>query len=165
MSTRFDHLPWDDFKRLGFQYRVDPKVIGATAMVESKGNVWAIRFEPQWRWNPPNEEIRRYAQRIGASQETVRNAMAMSWGPMQVMGAVAYEQGFDDWFTKLCGKEGYEHGVIHLSRKSKKYGTEPADIYAAYNAGTIRKRNGKYTNQANVDHFLRWYNEIKEARK
>jgi len=40
--------------------------------------------------------------------------------------------------------------------------SNPLDIYAAYNAGSVRLLNGKYSNQSNVDNFNKAYSDIQK---
>ena len=55
---------------------------------------------------------------------------------------------------------GLKYGCIHLKLKLDKYGPDPLDVYAAYNAGSVRKRSdGKYVNYKNVARFERYYKE------
>lgn len=48
-------------------------------------------------------------------------------------------------------------GTAYLAKQAAKY-DNPADIYAAYNAGGVYKNpDGSYVNQANVNNFIKWY--------
>ena len=60
------------------------ELVHAVCMVESSMNQWAIRFEPSYKWF--------YGQQDSLSA-TERAGQQMSWGLMQVMGAVARECG------------------------------------------------------------------------
>ena len=79
----------------------------------------------------------------------------MSWGPMQVMGAVARELGFRRPFGALCDAYiGLQWGCQHLlslkTRFLSGYGWE--GVVAAYNAGSPRRGDdGKWVNQDYVD--------------
>ena len=94
-----------------------------------------------------------------------------SWGLMQVMGAVAYEEGLhkmenpiERWPSAMLNPEiGIEMGCRHLKRKFDKYGPEVGNVYAAYNGGSPRVgKDGFLVNQLNVDRFLRYYSRVKE---
>ena len=63
---------------------------------ESSLNQYAMRYEPKYRWlYPPNDKPKQgttewYAQKV-------------SWGILQIMGAVARERGFDSMYlSELC---------------------------------------------------------------
>lgn len=78
-----------------------------------------------------------------------------SWGPMQVMGAVAREYGFDGHFPDLCGRNGIVFGTAHLARLRdrflEKHGWE--GVAAAYNAGSPRyTAEGELVNVGYVEH-------------
>jgi soluble lytic murein transglycosylase-like protein len=48
-------------------------------------------------------------------------------------------------------------GTIYLAKQAAKF-DNPADIYAAYNAGGVyHNADGTYVNQANVNNFIKWY--------
>ena len=89
------------------------------------------------------------------SRDTEWALQAASWGPMQVMGAVARELGFRGWFPALCTwPAGVDYGTLHLrklrNRFLDKYGWE--GVAAAYNAGSPnRLDNGQWANQSYVD--------------
>jgi soluble lytic murein transglycosylase-like protein len=155
------NLDWPEIEIYSTQYKLDPKLVRAVILVESKGNHHAMRYEPKWRYNPGINELSIYAQNIGASFSTVDMAMATSWGSMQVMGAVAYELGFRDWFPKLCGELGVKYGCMVIRRKIDRYGPDPATVYAAYNAGSPKLTpGGMFVNETNVDRFLKIYNRL-----
>lgn len=79
---------------------------------------------------------------------------AASWGPMQIMGAVARELGFDQHFPALCDTYlGIEYGCRHLAALMGRFGGRglPA-VAAAYNAGSPRlASSGAFVNQVYVD--------------
>ncbi len=67
----------------------------------------------------------------------------MSWGLMQVMGAVAREYGFSGRFlSQLCDPAvGLEYGCRHLSILLKRHGTIRAAL-SAYNSGQPHTMRG-----------------------
>ncbi len=80
-----------------------------------------------------------------------------SWGLMQVMGAVARQQGFaGDFHTELCTVPalGIDHGCRYLAACITRFGSEVRGI-AAYNAGSPRPAaGGGFVNQSYVDKIL-----------
>lgn len=99
-------------------------LVRAVVMTESSGKWDATRFEPGWKYW--------FKRNLGAKGE--KRGQATSWGPMQVMGAVAREMGFTGDFKKLCGSEGIVYGCRKLKSLYNKHGTWDNAI-RAYNTG------------------------------
>lgn len=169
------------------RHRLEPEFLLALIQTESSGNRFAVRSEfaqvisrgdlesaidvkgkcilaQLWRYP---YYVSTFAERLGCTLVTEQIGQATSWGPCQVMGAVAREHGFTGWFPELCDWEcGVEFGSRHVARMAVKWGTEPSDLYAAYNAGSVRKTpGGLYENQRHVDHFMRNYRELTGVEK
>lgn len=155
-------------------YGLPAVLVHALVEVESGGYVWAWNPEPRYRylWDgakgqpfrpliaaeiasefPPPDFPTPYGD---ADQEWW--AQQASWGPMQVMGAVARECGFRARsLVELCtAGEGVRIGCKHLAdlrfRFLKgRYGWE--GVVAAYNAGSPRRVEGdtRWENQSYVD--------------
>jgi len=143
-------------------------LVDAIIQVESGGDVYASRYEPhyQYLWDvranapfrargrslPPGFKSPRF---VSSNTEFVQQKH--SWGPMQVMGAVAREYGFKGRLTELCGERGLHYGLTHLqalSRRLVRAGLESQDdLIAAYNGGWARRNesSGAYLNQGYVD--------------
>jgi soluble lytic murein transglycosylase-like protein len=121
-------------------------LVHAICHVESSMNPFAIRYEPSFKWLAGDQ---------GHMSPTERIGQMMSWGPMQVMGAVAREHGFAGWFPELCTlPTGILYGCLHLARFKAKYDVW-LDVIAAYNAGSPRRApDGRYANQSYVDKVL-----------
>lgn len=81
-----------------------------------------------------------------------------SWGPMQVMGAVAREYGFKGEFRELCGISGIVYGVRHFGVLYKRFFAQHgiAGVISAYNDGDSNPSNNAYY-VARVEHFAREY--------
>lgn len=137
-------------------------IVRAIIQTESNGNMYAYRVEPRYRYlvnvldlspfrSLTPEEIRSeiaphdfpYYPAI-SSRDTEWWGQQASWGPMQVMGAVAREYGFMGAFPELCSSLGIHYGVIHLAHLAKRhlerYGW--AGVVNAYNTGTPFVRVG-----------------------
>lgn len=160
---------------LSKQHRFDLVLVCAIVLTESAGNPYAVRseadvymddrgrdmFKSRWRYPlAPGA----FAEKLGCTLATEKIGQLTSWGAMQVMGSVAREHGFLGWFPELCSWEkGCEYGLRHLRKKADIYGTDPATLYAAYNAGSPRKtKAGMFENQRAVDHFMRNYRRAQE---
>lgn len=134
-------------------FDVDPDVIEALVMAESGGRINASRYEPNF-----------YAKyvRDGEYPKEMHKELSTSWGLMQVMGLVAYEYGLRHNIKKtLCTIEGgIWYGMMHFARFLRKYGNLD-DAIASYNAGSPRKKAGRYTNQKYVDKVKQYIEELK----
>jgi hypothetical protein len=146
----------------------------ALVEVESGGNPWAWNPEPAYRyyWNTktgrpfraltPAETASRvppcdFPAFPGADRDAEFWGQGVSWGLMQVMGAVARERGFGAPFlTALCDPaENCRIGVAVFRSMMERFGKAPSAI-AAYNAGSPRYVPGTRTfvNQSYVDRVL-----------
>ena len=127
------------------------ELVMAICRQESSLNDWHFyRPEPAYRWlvgNPtePKEII----------------GQKSSWGPMQVMGATARELGFTGEFSELFDyATGIKYGMLYLRKLNQRYDNWP-DVISAYNAGHVKRVDGKYANQVKyVDPVLRYWNEL-----
>jgi hypothetical protein len=155
------------------KYGVSPGLVAAIITVESEGDVYAWRTEPAYRylWDVRNnkpfralttaENISEVAPRDFYSKKGSRNTewigQQASWGPMQVMGAVARELGFTGHFPNLCGEQGVHYGCRLLKKLIDKHFDEGgyAAVAAAYNGGSpVKIDGGRFKNQEYVDKVL-----------
>lgn len=147
-------------KAVSQKYGLDPDLVWSIVKTESSANTWAVRFEPnyKWLWYP-----RETAEKYQITYDTMVILQKCSFGPMQVMGALAYELGFDGLPHMLCQPEiGIEFGCKNLKRLFTKYDNE-SDVIAAYNAGSPRKTaGGMYQNQQYIDKV---YSNLLKLRK
>lgn len=128
---------------------LDPRLISAIVMQETHGNPWLTRFEPAWQyWENPIGA----AARLGITSATERTLQAMSWGPMQLMGSVARELGFEAELTRLTDPAvALSYSCRKLAALRAKYPASD-DAIAAWNAGSPRRDStGAYVNQHYVD--------------
>jgi len=120
--------------------------VAAIVQVESAGNRWAFRYEPSFEaWL--RARIRKLWRTLGNDpyrdhpsdpEVTELVARAISWGPMQVLGQVAREEGFTGpYLTALCGEEGVRIGCKRLARLRDRYLGDIDRATEAYNAGRI----------------------------
>lgn len=166
-------LPWDLIREKAREHNLEPEIIAAVIQTESGGNPFAIRCEASkfmdsngivilhsnWKYFLEPES---FADTINSTRATEFAGQMTSWGSCQVMGAVAREHGFKGWFPELCEWNiGIEYGCRHLKQKAQRYGSDPAELYASYNAGMPKKTaGGMFINQRNVDHFMKNYREL-----
>lgn len=123
-------------------------LVHAVCQVESSFNPWAYRYEGHYRWL--------VGEPLSATEQV---AQRMSWGLMQVMGAVAREYGMTGPLTTLLDPvTGLQYGCRHLARFFDRHRNWP-DAISAYNRGAPRKYDdGRYLNQGYVDAVtLAWH--------
>jgi len=141
-------------------YGLDPDLAEAIATVESGLKPWVVRYEAhyRWLWHVPD-----MAHKLGITTDTERALQSMSYGPMQIMGAVCRELGYLGHLTSLPGQDELtiDYACQHLKSLARRFGNEPSDLAAAYNAGSPRKeKTGMYGNQQYVDKVHRAMREI-----
>lgn len=141
------------------QFGLDPKIVQAVVITESDGDMWSYRLEPSYAYlvNP-----RDWAAKNSVSLDSEIALQKTSIGLMQPMGGVCREWGFQDKLSEIFQPRlSLYYGCRHLLSKAQKYGTDPATMYAAYNAGSIIKTlGGMFINQRNVDRFMTNYNKL-----
>lgn len=155
-------LPFSDLGFTQNYFGLDQDLIAAIIQVESGGNKFAMRYEPNYKWTYYTREC---ASRYGIDLATEEMMQKCSFGPMQVMGAVAREFGFTGYMTELCSNDlGIYYGCKHLKRLSERFANE-ADLIASYNAGSPRKTSGGfYENQQYLDKVYSVLNEIRKLK-
>lgn len=136
-----------------------PELVAAVVGVESGGNAWAFRFEPAYymRHVAKDASVRSKAP---CSLDSERQALATSWGLMQVMGATARGLGFQGPFLSALTDPatGLEYGCRLLARlRDRLHGKHGwPGVAAAYNAGSARfDAAGAFVNQSYVDKIAR----------
>jgi soluble lytic murein transglycosylase-like protein len=141
------------------EHHLDDKLLRALVLQESSGDQNAKRYEPDYKWLYFPEKC---AHSLSISTDVETRNQKTSWGLMQVMGAVAREDGFCDHLEHLCLPEvGLEHGCILLKRLLSRDGYSVDDAVSAYNQGTRRKTpGGFYLNQKYVNEVFQKYREL-----
>lgn len=139
------------------KYNIEERFLLSLIELESGWNPWAVRNEPGYAWyyNTPKLTVKMLRTTLVATQK-------MSYGLMQTMGSLYYEYGYTGYCTELFNPElNLEIGCKHIVKKYNQYGPNPADVYAAYNAGSVRKTTaGKYVNWRNVESFMKIYDNF-----
>lgn len=127
---------------------VDPAIVYGICKRESGLDYLSVRYEPGYRLLYKPESVKPSQ----CSLMTEEALQRMSFGIMQVMGAVARELGFIGWLTEFAINvdEQLKFGCIHLSRMIDMHGLSAG--ISAYNAGTPRRTPaGDFVNQKYVD--------------
>jgi hypothetical protein len=139
------------------KHGLEAGVVYGVCMQESQMDHLAVRYEPHYRWLWKPAEVK---PRI-CSLDTERALQMMSFGLMQVMGAVFREYGFKGWLTNVIASPHIQldYGCMHLARKMKKYGPERGIL--AYNSGSPRKNEaGEYVNQYYLENVMRYSKDL-----
>jgi hypothetical protein len=145
----------------------------AVINTESDGDLHAWRAEPAYRYLWDNAKQRPFRaltqaetrsetppadftspRAIVCSRTTEWWGQQASWGPMQVMGAVARELGFTAHFPEMCGALGVKLGCRYLANLARRFYNRHGwpGVVAAYNAGSVRfAQGGLFENQVYVD--------------
>lgn len=143
------------------KYSLNPRFLHALVETESGGNRFAMRYEPAY---PYLYSIKECAEMIVCSRATMEMFQKTSWGLCQIMGSNLYEYGFKGWPAEVLDSEvNLKWGCEFLIRLMKAQGlsfSNPDDVYCAYNAGSVRKVDGRYVNSPAVTRFMKNYNKM-----
>lgn len=143
-------LTLEKFKELLLPYPVPPALVLGVIHTESGGNPDALRFEPGYRYL---FEPASYAKLHGWTKETEETLQKFSYGLMQIMGAVAREQGFKlHPKLLLVPTINLSWSLLHFWSLKQRFGGWPEAV-AAYNWGHPARTllGGKFKNQDYVD--------------
>ena len=151
-------IPFALVRQIATEFDLNPLLLAAMIMQESGGIECAMRYEPNWKYEWQTAD---FAKIVGSTRVTEIIGQKTSWGPMQVMGTVAREQGFDGWFSELCDFDlGTYYGAKVLANKVERY-PDINDAISAYNMGTPKKnKDGKYINQEYVNRVREYWNQL-----
>lgn len=144
----------DLIKDTAESFELPTSLVQAIVSVESSGNTWAVRYEPDFYTRYVRN--RNFEVFRGCSQATEGVMRACSFGLMQVMGQTVRELGFREAFlTELCDpRVGLFWGCKYLQKQVVRYKGDIKMAVAAYNAGTAFISNGMFRNQSYVDKVL-----------
>lgn len=155
-------LPVDLIANKAQDHGLDADVLCAIIMKESRGDQWAMRYEPGWSnfWFP-----RHFADLLQISFDTEQQLQKFSYGLTQVMGAVARQHGYKDDLPKLLSNPelAIEYACLHLKwLRSKCRGEE--ELIIAYNGGwgALKKMNtGMFLNQTYLNSVNQFLHELR----
>lgn len=133
---------------------VDWRLVVAIIEQESGFNVWAVRYEPEFKYILTADK---FATMNRISTQTETQLQKMSIGLMQVMGAVYRELGFSENLAKCFDPSiSIYYGCLKIKQLMGRY-SSLSDVIASYNAGSPRRdSSGAYVNQHYVDSVLRY---------
>lgn len=158
LPSKYSSWPFIDLIiKKSLHHDINPLHIIALIQVESSGIPTLLRYEKKYQWIYPSKDL---AIAWKVSIDTAEIMQKTSWGLCQIMGAVAVEHGLNDLTPYnqpsilLLPEYGIEFGCRHWNKFKKKY-SGPLEIYACYNAGSLRKKEGIYENHEAVLKFKR----------
>uniref|UniRef100_A0A6H1ZYQ5 Putative transglycosylase n=1 Tax=viral metagenome TaxID=1070528 RepID=A0A6H1ZYQ5_9ZZZZ len=140
---------WVDIQVAARGYSLPANIVAGVVAQESAGNRKALRAEPNYLWlwgDDPGEKLGRPP---GESEATEWYCQRLSWGLMQIMGAVARELGFRGDFGDLFEPEiNLGLGCKYLAWCFKR---EKGDVFNAlqrYNGGGGKtERTARYARE------------------
>lgn len=154
----FMRLPINLIESKSKACKLDPYLVAAICWHESRGSVYAVRFEEKyrWLWKPD-----KFAKKNAITSLTEETLQKHSFGLMQIMGATARWLGYDGALPALYKPENNLYwGTKYLAYLVEKHGDEVESI-AAYNAGSPKRGDdGKFVNQDYVNSILKLKNEL-----
>lgn len=153
------YLPLNLIGQTAEKWSLDPYLVAAIVWKESRGDQYACRYEPNWKWF---NDVQTHAKNNKISRETETRFQMTSWGLMQVMGATCRDLGFLKQLPKLSlPNVGLEYGCKYLSKQLKRYENKTTDAVSAYNMGTVSlDDNGDYVNKNYVRDVMQYYQEL-----
>lgn len=127
-------------------YSLPYHVVAGVVAQESAGNRKALRAEPKYLWLWGDDPGERLGRPPGEDEATEWYCQRISWGLMQVMGAVARELGFrGDWGDLFEPDTNLDLGCKYLAWCLKR---EHGDVFYAlqrYNGGGSKtERTARY---------------------
>jgi soluble lytic murein transglycosylase-like protein len=142
-------------------FELDPYLVAALVATESSYDERALRYEPEFKYFCTPEK---FAKDWRVTLATETQLQKFSYGPLQIMGATAREQGFTGFMLDLCRVDvglywGCKYFAMLLSRH-----VDRDKAIVSYNAGSPRKdSSGVFVNQVYLDKVMRHYGEVLNA--
>lgn len=154
-------------------FKLDPDLVAAQVQVESGADAWAWNPEPRYRyfWDVKNNRAFRAVTDAEIGSEVPPSdfrclagdpdqewwGQQASWGLLQLMGAVARENGFTgNYLTELCDPVvNLSIGCNHLSELILWAKGNVPQALAAYNGGKGGNSVAPFRNQSYADKVLK----------
>jgi len=150
---------------------ITPELLCGLVQAESAWNVYAGRYEPNYKWLSQPRDGAPVAVETdivpvkGCSKATEIEWQKTSWGLCQVMGGTARWLGWKGTFLSQLIEpfENLTIGASYLVHQLERYANDVPGSLSAYNAGRrLLKPGGGYVNQGYVDKVLGYMDEWKE---
>ena len=144
----------DLVKKYAEKHNLPAEVVAAVVWQESRGNPWALRYEPgfysRYLEGSGPGDLLGYVPKNIPTFETEKRARAFSFGLMQVMGNTAREQGFDRrYLAELFNPEiSLDVGCGYLRRLYERYDN------IVDNDARIKRALEKYNGGSDYPHII-----------
>lgn len=155
-------LPMNIIKTKACDHGLDPLLVASICWQESKGFVYAVRYEPNYRWVFKQDK---FAKMNKITEQTENNLQMQSYGLMQIMGGTVRWLGFTGALPALFKAENNLYWSCKYIKYLKNKYKNQNDVISSYNAGNPAKNSlGRYKNQDYVDGVLGFYNQLKHKK-
>jgi hypothetical protein len=146
------YLPLPDIFRGAKYFDIDPYIVSAIVSVESRGQNYSTRFEPNYKYLYKVDE---FANLLKITPETEACHQRTSWGLMHILGSTSRDIGYKGFLPALAIKAiGLKWGLTYLNSLIEKH-DDIHDAISSYNQGSPRKDEfGEYLNQDYVDRVI-----------
>lgn len=150
MHELYEEIIHENADRFG----INPRLIAATIECESEWDVNKCEYQKNYTFL---FEVDKMADLHDINVPTEIVLQRMKWGLMQVTGAVGLEHGLRLSACSLNNPHlNIYYGTKHLAKYAQMY-TRLKDIYAGYNAGSVKIVNDRYVNEGAVCRFEKAY--------
>lgn len=123
---------YPDVEKYATAYNLPPALVMAVISQESAFNPLAKRYEAKYD--------------------------CYSYGLMQILYVTAKDLGYKGQPDELLDiNNNLNYGCKYLAKQYKRYNQNITDTISSYNAGSVNKTNGKYSNQDYVNKVLSYY--------
>lgn len=123
---------YPDVEKYATAYNLPPALVMAVISQESAFNPFAKRYESKYD--------------------------CYSYGLMQILYVTAKDLGYKGQPEELLDiNNNLNYGCKYLAKQYKRYNQDLTDTISSYNAGSVNKTNGKYSNQDYVNKVLSYY--------
>ena len=120
----FMRLPLNIIYSRAAEFKIDPLIVASIIWVESKGFVYAARFEPNYKYT---FRVDHFAKYQGITKTTELNLQKTSFGLMQIMGATARWLKYDGALPALYKPENNIYwGCKYLNYLQNQHGSGEA---------------------------------------
>lgn len=167
--------------RTSAAFKLDPDLVAAQVMIESGSDEWAFKPEPRYQyfWDVSTRKPFRAVTDaellaktppidfpcLAGSQSQEWLGQQTSWGLLQIMGAVARENGFRGAFlSELCDPvTNLTLGCGHLAELLQWAQGNFDQALAAYNGGKGGNITPPFRNQAYADKIMNTWRHLRAS--
>lgn len=127
-------LPWLIIYSEAAKFQLDPTLIAAIILAESKGITYIVKPRDNIKYF---SSVKEHAFRLGISVDDEFEAQRSSYGLGMITGNRARELGFMGYLPELCKPEiNVKYIAKYLAQLSQKY-RNINDVIVSYNSGSL----------------------------